>query len=143
MIRPTLPRRRASGFGVPRERAGGHEIWALILLLIGGVVLPVVGWIIGVVLLWSSRVWTTREKLAGTFLFPFGLLLPVALLLGAAGVRECSGAIVNGQVVDQTCSRPSVLYEALAIVGLAVLVVVPIVTTVILARRMRARTAPA
>jgi hypothetical protein len=59
-------------FGVPRQRSRGLEIAAVILLPIGGLLIPVVGWFIGVILLWSSRVWTTGEKLAGTLLFPGG-----------------------------------------------------------------------
>jgi hypothetical protein len=80
-------------FGVPKVKSGALEIGALILLPIGGIILPVAGWFIGVILLWSSRVWTTREKLAGTFLFPGGLLLPAGLGLGAVGVRRCSVVI--------------------------------------------------
>jgi hypothetical protein len=37
----------------PRRKRRGLEIAALILLLVGGVVLPVVGWLVGVVLLWT------------------------------------------------------------------------------------------
>jgi uncharacterized membrane protein len=43
-----------------RPKGTALDIAALILLLIGGVVLPVVGWIVGVVLLWISETWTTR-----------------------------------------------------------------------------------
>jgi uncharacterized membrane protein len=57
-------------FGVSKQRSRGLEIAAVIFLLIGGLIIPVVGWFIGVILLWSSRVWTTGEKLAGTLLFP-------------------------------------------------------------------------
>ena len=56
-----------------RAPAGALEIAALILLPLGGIILQVIGWFIGVILLCSSRVWTTGEKLAGTLLFPGGL----------------------------------------------------------------------
>jgi uncharacterized membrane protein len=137
-------------FGVPKAKSGALEIAALILLLVGGIILPVIGWFIGVILLWSSRVWTTGEKLAGTLLFPGGLLLPAALGLGAVGVRSCSGVIqpagqpIKGaaQVIIQSCHGPSTLYTICAAILMAVLVIVPIAVAVVLARRMRARTAP-
>jgi HAAS len=138
-------------FGVPKVKSGALEIAALILLLVGGIILPVVGWFIGVILLWSSRVWTTGEKLAGTLLLPRGLLLPAGLTLGAVGVRSCSGAIqpagqpITGaaQVIIQSCHGPSTPYTMGAAILMAVLVIVPIAVAVVLARRMRARTATA
>jgi hypothetical protein len=138
-------------FGVPRQRSRGLEIAAVILLPIGGLIIPLVGWFIGVILLWSSRVWTTGEKLAGTLLFPGGLLLPAALGFGAVGGQTCSGVIQNAhqlvtgaaQAVEMTCHGPSVLYRVGAGLLLALLVIVPIAVAIVLARRMRARTAPA
>src|SRR5207244_13230219 len=44
-------------FGVQAKKAGRLEIAALVLLLVGGF-LFVVGWLVGVVLLWASDVWT-------------------------------------------------------------------------------------
>jgi hypothetical protein len=138
-------------FGVPKAKSGALEIAALILLPIGGIILPVIGWFIGVILLWSSRVWTAGEKLAGTLLFPGGLLLPAALGLGLVGVRSCSGVIqpagqpITGtaQVIIQSCHGPSTLYTIGAAILIAVLVIVPIAVAVVLASRMRARTASA
>lgn len=135
-------------FGVPKVKSGALEIAALILLPIGGIILPVVGWFIGVILLWSSRVWTTGEKLAGTLLFPGGLLLPTALGLGAVWGQSCSGVIQNAgrpitgaEVTVQSCQGASALYTIGAAILMAVLVIVPIAVAVVLARRMRARTA--
>lgn len=71
------------------ERRG--EVAALWLLLIGGIVLPVVGWIIGVVLLWASELWTRRDKLIGTFVVPGGLLLPLAVNFLGAEWGACPG----------------------------------------------------
>lgn len=134
-------------FGVPRQRSRGLEIAALILLPIGGLIIPVVGWFVGVILLWSSRVWTTGEKLAGTLLFPGGLLLPGALTLGAIGARSCIGVVAPAGVapgrVVQECTGASTLTVIGWVVLFAILVIVPIATAIELARRMRARTAPA
>ena len=67
-------------FGVQPRKSRALEIATLLLLLVGGVVLPVIGWLIGVVLLWVSDAWDSRDKLIGTLVVPGGLLLPLALL---------------------------------------------------------------
>ncbi len=130
-------------FGVPRQRSRGLEIAALIFLLIGGIIIPIVGWFIGVILLWSSRVWTTGEKLAGTLLVPGGLLLPAFLGLSVTYVQTCSVMIEMGKPAQQTCTGPSALSAIGGAILLAILVFVPIVTAIVLGRRMLARTAAA
>ena len=87
------PAQHGSGLGV-------REIFAVILLPIGGFILPVLGWFIGLVLLWTSDRWTTRDKLIGTFVWPGGYLLPVGfgLFVGQVctsdpitGAESCTG----------------------------------------------------
>jgi uncharacterized membrane protein len=132
-------------FGMPRQRSRGLEIAAVILLPIGGLIIPVVGWFIGVILLWSSRVWTTGEKLAGTLLFPGGLLLPAALGFGAVSFTStaCSPPIRQGRGTVQGCyeTGPTVFMQLVQYALFAVLVIVPVVVAIVLARRMLARTA--
>lgn len=53
----------------PRFRR--REVAALMLLTVGGFVF-LVGWAIGVALLWGSDRWTRNEKVLGTLLWPFG-----------------------------------------------------------------------
>src|SRR5215218_2011439 len=43
-------------------KPGWTEIAALVLLLVGGLVLPVIGWMIGVIFLWLSNAWNVRDK---------------------------------------------------------------------------------
>jgi uncharacterized membrane protein len=124
-------------FGIRRTEPGIRETLALVLLPIGGVIVPVLGWIVGAILLIGSRVWTSQEKVIGMLLFPGGLLPAVALTLFPAQV--CSSAELNG-VVTESCSGG--IGPVLAWAILAVLVVVPIWTTYFLASRMRRR-APA
>lgn len=53
------------------------------LLLVGGLVLPFAGWLLGAALLWAGPRWSTREKLLGTLVWPLGpggLVLLFALL---------------------------------------------------------------
>jgi uncharacterized membrane protein len=47
-------------------KPGSREVWALILLAVGGFFVPLIGWLVGVYLLWSSAVWSRTEKLIGT-----------------------------------------------------------------------------
>jgi hypothetical protein len=61
------------------RRLGPLEVAAIALLLIGGVFPPVLGWVVGVVLLWISDAWTTRHKVLGTLVVPGGLALPLFL----------------------------------------------------------------
>jgi uncharacterized membrane protein len=121
---------------VPAQRRGTRE-WAAIFLLLFGFIAAGVGWVLGVVLLWSSRAWTTRDKLIGTLVLPGGLLATVALLLLAGARVEkkiCSG-YSNGVVhcTHGASSGPSTLGS----IALVLLALTPIATAVYLARRAR------
>jgi uncharacterized membrane protein len=121
-------------FGIRRAEPGLRETLTLVLLPIGGVIVPVLGWVVGAILLITSRVWSSQEKVIGILLFPGGLLPAVALTLLPGQV--CTHLEVNG-VVTESCSGGMSPVAAWAI--LAVLVVIPIWTTVFLATRMRRR----
>lgn len=68
-------------FGVKHVQTTWREIGALILLPFGGFILPAFGWFAGVVLLWVSDAWSTRDKLIGTLVVPGGLALPLFFFL--------------------------------------------------------------
>ena len=135
--------------GVKPAAAPGRalEITALILLLVGGLLLPVIGWIVGVILLWASSAWTTRDKLIGTLIVPGGLALPFALgfLNTSASVCVSEGGRFRGSggpsgpdgiVVDCATTSggiPTWLYIA----SILLLALASIASTVYLARRMR------
>jgi hypothetical protein len=124
-----------------RQDTPGTREWAAIILLLFGGFIFGVGWLVGLVLLWSSRAWTTLDKWIGTLIFPGGLAVVVfvgLLAVGttsssnsgfcyetAAGRMHCSGAASGG--------GPDIL----AIVLLAVVVLAPLATAVYLARRAR------
>jgi HAAS domain-containing protein len=115
-----------------RPKGSGWDVVALIMLLVGGVILPVIGWIIGVVLLWVSETWTTHEKLVGTLVVPGGLALPIFIELTATSSQLCSS--YNGQPAVCEGGR-SLAASILVISGMIVLFLAPIVTTAFLARR--------
>jgi hypothetical protein len=115
------------------DRRGVHE-WAAIFLLLFGGFLFFFGWVVGLILLWSSRAWNTRDKLIGTLIVPGGLatVLPLGLLTGST--EEC--ASFNGG--PQHCTGgPSTIHQILSIALLAFLILGPICTSVYLARRAR------
>jgi hypothetical protein len=62
----------------PRHAALGE--WLIIVLLLFGGFIVLVGWLVGVWLLWWSHAWTTSEKLVGTLAPPGGLVLAAALV---------------------------------------------------------------
>ena len=61
---------------------GAMEVIAVILLTIGALFLPFVGPILGLVFVWASTRWTTRDKLIATGIVAVLLLLPILLLMG-------------------------------------------------------------
>lgn len=92
------------------------------LILIGGVVLPVIGWVIGVVRLWRSNTWELREKLLGTLLIPGGLMAPGLLLGLGEPDKSCSGHGGPGLAPTVTCvGGASTSLTTLAAAGTAVL----------------------
>jgi hypothetical protein len=73
------------------------------LLSPAGLIVPVLGWLAGVILLWVSDAWDTREKLFGTF-FPLGVGIILSPLL-------VSGYASHGALII------SVLFASLLVVG--------------------------
>jgi hypothetical protein len=108
-----LPGAMRSGSGSP---LGTVEILAILGLLIGGIIVPVVGWLVGVVLLWMSPRWKPGDKLLATLVWPGGLLASVVafLVLGAGALftvgSSCSqsptvtGITESGRTVTEHAS---------------------------------------
>lgn len=69
--------------GSARRRLGVREVAAVVLLLIGGFIF-VVGWVVGLILLWASPRWRWPDKLLGTLVWPLGYAgVLYGLLVGA------------------------------------------------------------
>jgi hypothetical protein len=125
-----------------RPRAGAREIFAILLLGVGGVLIPFVGWMIGIVLLWTSEGWNRRDKVLGTVLtlgaLPgFALLLAVPSTGTAVGsVTDPSGRVISTQVFS---SGPPAFVGPLV---LTVVLVLPILTAVYLLVQLRVARRP-
>jgi hypothetical protein len=124
---------------MPASRPGrGLEIAAVLLISVGGVLIPVLGWIVGVVLLWVSRRFTRADKLVGTLVPPFGFLPPFFLVVSPTGTSTSS--CVTETTPNSESSHCTVSSGGLpAAVGIAILLILlaaAIYTVVRLSRRV-------
>jgi hypothetical protein len=75
----------------PARRGGRLEVGALVALVV-----PLVGWLVGIVLVLASQVWSNRDKAIGVAL----ALIPAFLPLLVIGVEADSGGTQPARVVD-------------------------------------------
>jgi uncharacterized membrane protein len=134
---------------LPQRKSRVHEIFAVILVSIGGFVAGI-GWLVGIVLLWTSDRFTRADKVIGTILVPGGFLTSfVALAFGVAGpttVETCvsstqSAATTGGSTVSlaasQTCTGGHTWVYTAVVIAIALVVIFgPLYTTIRLSRRV-------
>lgn len=129
----------AQGSRAKVPRAGLRELAALPLLLIGGLFLPLLGWLVGVALLWASSVWTRGAKLLGTLIVPGGLAPAAYLVFGSGTTDGCiADRTSSGYVVASSCTgsgAPDVVWVALTVLAIAL----PLGTALYLALQLRGR----
>lgn len=139
---PSAPAPAAPPASVPVSRSRGFAIAAALTLSFGGFVVPIVGWIVGAVLVAMSGMWRTWEKAVAicTPFVLFGIVLVAALpaYVVPVEVHEASGAGTPPEV-------PSPLMPALYDVSwstlfLLMVLVIP-ASGLWLLWRMRGRTA--
>jgi hypothetical protein len=134
----------------PGSARGALEIVAVIFLLAGAFIIPVIGWVVGVVLLWVSKAWTTGEKWLGTLVLPGGLGAAVLLVFVSPfaityAAPSCTAGVTmtgRGRAVpmEEVCSSglPMILF---ILIGLVVLIA-PIATAIYLLKAAGRRPAP-
>jgi hypothetical protein len=141
----------AAASGRPVTRSTAMETWAIILLLLGGFLFAV-GWLVGVALLWSSSLWTRREKLVGTLVIPGGLATALVAIsisfAGGVGAQVCTssgpvyrvGSNGTSQVIragrDTCTGGVSTLATIGILLALVFLLIAPIATSIYLGRRL-------
>ncbi|TAK00015.1 MAG: hypothetical protein EPO36_10060 [Chloroflexota bacterium] len=87
---PSWVAARSGELTVATRSWGAVEIAAILLLTVGAIALPLFGPAIGLVLVWLSTRWTTRDKLVATLIVVVIFLLPIILLYGL-GAQVTSG----------------------------------------------------
>ena len=123
-------------FGVSGPRRTWREPLAIFMLLFGGFVFYV-GWIVGVALLLSSRVWRVKDKVLGVLIVPGGLLVPFFLIFGGTTTRVCTSS--NGGPTTCTTHDPGTNW--LAVTATIVFLVAEIGVAVYLYRQTTDRRA--
>ncbi len=91
-----------SGARPPVHATGGlaYDVTTVLVLLLGGFVIPLLGWIAGIVMLWNGPRWDTRHKWAGTLIWPGAVVLTLLALTadhrtsGRLGVVVVTGLAV-------------------------------------------------
>lgn len=123
--------------GLPSiPRTGWGDRLAPWLLLFGGVIF-IVGWLAGVVLLWNSSVWRTRDKVLATLVWPGGL----AGVLSFGGLWGLAPTCTGSPGLCPPQPGPSVFHVVGEILVLVVVVAAPVVVNARLIRIQR-RVAP-
>lgn len=107
-----------------KRQVAGRDIATIVLLLVGGFALGV-GWIVGVILLWVSDTWRTRDKLLGTLLLPGGLAAAAALSLFSFSTvtPQCVLSSSGDGICPTETGLSQVVGAALPVVGTALLVI--------------------
>jgi uncharacterized membrane protein len=123
-------------FGIKPARRSWTDPAAVILLLIGG--FTIIGWFVGVVLLWISDAWNTRDKIIGTLVVPGGLAGALGVGLASSGVRGASCGPVEITVAPGACATvPSTDGSVVGLILAVLVVIAPIATAVYLSVRLR------
>jgi hypothetical protein len=143
-----IVRAEAEQSGVPvavaaagRPQPGGlvryGEPLAVFLLLFGGFVF-VVGWFAGVALLWLSPSWRLREKLLGTFVWPFGYI--GVLLVGTlvTTVESCVSTGTAAGDASMTCTGGPPYPDWVGVLIFVAVMAAPVLMAVALWRRRQA-----
>jgi hypothetical protein len=79
----------AAEAGAPSPDSRRWDAWAPWLIIFGPVASGL-GWIAGILILWTSPTWSQRDKLIATFVSPAGLVALVFGLVAAMGGRRLS-----------------------------------------------------
>ena len=74
----------------------GLEAAAVGFLAAGGILFPVVGGLLPLVLVWLSKRWTVRHKVVGSFLAAYPLVVVVVAIATGAGTRGADNRLDLG-----------------------------------------------
>jgi hypothetical protein len=107
-----------------RHDAAWYSVVTVLMLTVGGYAIPVLGWIVGLVLLWASKTWTGSQKTLGT-------LLPILATVFFAAVFL--------PIYDNEYAIPYPNWPAILLVATMIAWVVTAIWLLIVAARARRR----
>jgi len=64
----------------PQPESKALPTAAAILVMVGGLIIPIAGWVVGIVLMWMSRAFTVRSKIVVTLLPTVVTVITVAVI---------------------------------------------------------------
>jgi hypothetical protein len=131
--RPARPVYSDGAGSAPRR--GVREGFALALLVTGFP--PVLGWLVGAVLLVVSPLWTGRQKLLGLLVWPGGLVmtvLPLSVISVRGGAASCIESVGPSGVPVGCSDAASGGLNWLAVVAMVLVVVLPVLVAAYLWR---------
>ncbi|WP_127793817.1 hypothetical protein [Agromyces sp. LHK192] len=71
----------------PVVSRGWYVVVTSVAVAVGGFVIPILGWVVGIALMWLSTAWSRVEKWVATLL-PVGLIVVVAVIQGIGALIE-------------------------------------------------------
>jgi hypothetical protein len=101
---------------LPTTSPQWYPVVAALVLMIGSIVVPIVGTVVGLVLMWTSRTWTRADKFIATLAPPvlalvFGLALNAVTVMTASPIPS-SGPGENAIINPLIPSLPTVFHGA-------------------------------
>jgi hypothetical protein len=128
----------------PRAPTTTWEGITVALLTLGSIV-PVIGWLAGVAMLWTSRRWRPGEKVLGTLIMPLGPAAVLWFALIPVSSESCTETLsFDGTVttMPQVCTHSGLILSAWVGIPLTLFwLIAPIVVAVVLFKRAAARAA--
>lgn len=97
----------------PAAESSTYLVIAALLIAVGGVFVPFVGWLTGIVMMWLSPVWRRAEKWAAT-LGPIALGVVVAIGLAMA---EGLSSEQGGSEANPLVPQPLILWNGIVLAG--------------------------
>jgi hypothetical protein len=125
----------------PKRRSLVLETVAVLFMTVGSFI-PVLGWLVGVVLMWVSDRWTTREKWLGTLVIPGGLgTLMIIGLFVASGESVCgvSSSSTSAPIADSCAPAATSWWDHVAAPVTVVLLIAAFAVPFYLLNRARIR----
>jgi hypothetical protein len=89
----------------PQPRAPHALEWAALSFLTVGSLFPVLGWLVGLALVWGSSVWSRQDKIRATLVMPLGAgFYAVLLLTGGIVWGNSAGRWVSAVPLAALCA---------------------------------------